>query len=265
MKSALKRIKGLLLALMYAVIYPIVGILIYFLYALWYNIGGNLTATEIEKSANDDSFALSIIIAIVAVWIYLIICKLRRKDISEYIHTKKIPLMISVMSVVAVIGGRLIVAVYYNLVEGVALFEKSIAESAATTPNLSSGWDYVIALFGVLVVAPLFEEFLFRGLVMGELKKIMRPWAAIIIQAVLFGVLHGYLFQGVFAGFMGIFLGIIYHRTKNIGTAAVCHGIFNLTSPLMLTGLAMRGNIVFAVIGIVLMALSLFYIYANTD
>ncbi len=265
MKSVLKRVKGILLALMYAVIYPIVGNLIYLLYTLWYMVGDGLTATEVEKSANDNSFALSIIIAIIAVWVYLVIFKFRKKDISEYIHTKKIPLIIFVMSVVMAFGGRLIVAVYYNLVEGVELFEKSISEASVVTPELSTGWDYIVAVFGVLVVAPLFEEFLFRGLVMGELKKIMRPWAAIIIQAALFGVLHGFLFQSIFAAFMGVFLGIIYHKTKNIGVAAICHGVFNLTSPLMLEGLAIRGNIVFAVIGIVLVALSLFYIYANTD
>ncbi len=265
MKSAVKRVKGIFLALMYAVLYPIIRFVTYFMYILYLKLGGRLSATEIEKSANDNSFALSIIIAIVAMWIYLVICKLRKKDISEYIHTKKVPLMIFIMSAVAALGTRLIVAVYYNLIQNVEVFQKSIIESAVVEPRLYSRMDFAIAFFSVLIVAPLFEEFLFRGLIMGELKKIMRPWAAILIQAIIFGVSHGFLFQSVFAAFMGIFVGIIYHRTKNILAAAVCHGVFNFTSPLMLENLAISGSVIFTLIGIVVTGLALFYIYSNTD
>ncbi len=264
MKRAISRIKGLFFALTYAVLYPIVGFVIYLIYTQWLKMGGKLSATEIEKSANDNTFALSVIISLVSIWVYLLICKFRKKDISEYIHTRKVPLMIFLMSAVVALGTRLIVAVYYYLIQNVEVFEKSIIESAVVAPRLSTRMDFAIAFFSVLIVAPLFEEFLFRGLIMGELKKIMRPWAAILLQAIIFGVSHGLLFQSIFTAFIGIFLGIIYHRTKNIFAAAVCHGVFNFTSALMLRNLAISGSIVFAAIGIVVTGLGLFYIYANS-
>ena len=86
MKRAITRIKGILLALTYAVLYPVIGFVTYFIYAHWLKMGGRLSATEIEKSANDNTFALSVIISLVSVWIYLLICKFRKKEISEYIE-----------------------------------------------------------------------------------------------------------------------------------------------------------------------------------
>ena len=265
MNRTITRIKGVLLALAYAVIYRIIGYAISLLYTVWLKVGGNLSTTEIMKSANDNSFALSVIISLVSVWAYILLCRFRKKEISEYIHTEKIPLMLFVMSAVVALGGRLIVTVYYNLIQNVDIFRKSVIESATVEPRLYSRMDFAIAFFSILIVAPLFEEFLFRGLIMGELKKIMRPWAAILIQAVIFGVAHGFLFQSVFTGFLGILLGIVYHRTKNIFATAFCHSIFNITSSFMLKNLAFRGTIIFVTIGIVVTGLGLFYIYANTD
>ncbi len=265
MKRVLNRTKGIFLALAYAVLYPVIGFFVYLIYAQWLRMGGDLTASEIETITNNKSFALAVIISLVSVWIYLLICKLRKKEISEYIHTKKAPLMIFAMSAVVAIGTRIIVMVYYYLVQNVAVFEKSIVESASVEPRLYSRMDYAIAFFSILIVAPLFEEFLFRGFIMGELKKVMRPWAAILLQAVIFGASHGFLFQSVFAAFAGLFIGIIYHRTKNIFSAALCHSVFNFTSVFMLTGIGIQGSILFVAIGIVVTGLGLFYIYANTD
>lgn len=265
MKRVLNRTKGIFLALAYAVLYPIIGLLVYFIYTQWLKMGGELTASEIEKSTNNNAYVLSVIISLVSVWVYLLICKLRKKEISEYIHTKKVPLMMFAMSAVVAIGTRIIVMVYYYLIQNFAVFEKSIIESASVEPRLYGRMDFAIAFFSVLVVAPMFEEFLFRGFIMGELKKVMRPWAAILLQAVIFGASHGFLYQSIFAAFMGLFLGIVYHRTKNIFSTALCHSVFNYTSAFMIKGIGTQGSILLVAIGIVLTGLGLFYIYANTD
>ena len=92
MKSAVKRIKGILLALMYVAVNIVISVAIYLAYDLWHAASGRLSVTEIEKSATDNLFALTIIISIVSVWAYLLICRFRKKDISEYIKTKKVRL-----------------------------------------------------------------------------------------------------------------------------------------------------------------------------
>ena len=142
MKSAMTRIKGILLALMYAALYPIIELTAYRIYILWLHLGGGLSASEIEKIANKNSFAISIVISAVSIMIYLGICKLRKKKFSEYIQVKKTPLMIFVMAAIVAIGTRLAVEVYCTLIQSLEIFKKSIIESATVAPRLSTRLEF---------------------------------------------------------------------------------------------------------------------------
>lgn len=265
MKSAAKRIKGIVFALIYVAIYYIVSLLVYLAYSLWHITGGTLTLTEIEKSASDGSFALTVIASIICLWVYMLIAKLRRKNITEYIANRSVPPIIFVMAAVLAIGCRFLVAVYYCGAQKIEVLLKSIERAEVYSPDITGGLQLLVAMFCVIIVAPLFEEMLFRGLVMGELMKIMRPWAAITVQAILFSVAHEVLFQSIFAFAVGIVLGIVYHRTQSIKTSAICHGVFNASAVLMQESMSTVGNVVFIIAGILLITLSLFYIFANTQ
>lgn len=264
MKNAIKRIKVILLAASYVLIHYLISITAVSIYTMW-NMAKGITIAEAEKNANEGAFALSVIASIICVWIYMLIYKLKHKDISEYVPSRKVPTIILMMSGCLAIGMRLLVAVYYALVQKVEIFEKSIQEATLLSPDITTIAQALIAVFSILVVAPLFEEFLFRGLVMGELLTIMRPWAAITLQALLFGIAHGVLFQSVFAFAVGIVLGIVYYRTRSIKAASVCHSMFNASAVLMQESMSVPTVLLFSAAGIILSALSLFYIFANTE
>lgn len=264
MKSTVKRIKIILLAASYVLIHYIVSFATATIYTIW-NMAKGLTIAEAERSAIAGSYALSVIASIVTAWIYMLIYKLRRKNVSEYVPNKKVPPIIIMMSGCLAIGTRLLVSVYSFLVRDVDIFEKSIQKAAELSPDVTTVAQTLIAAFSIMIVAPLFEEFLFRGIVMGELLKIMRPWAAITLQAILFGIAHGVLFQSVFAIAVGIVLGIVYYRTESIKAAAVCHGIFNASAVLAMGTESGAVIVLFSLAGIILSVLSLFYIFANTQ
>lgn len=265
MKRTAKRIKGILLALTYVAIYYIVSLFVYLAYYLWHIMDGRLSVTEIEKSANDGSFALTVIASIICLWLYMLIGKLRRRDITEYIQNRSVPPIICIMAASLAVGCRFLVAVYYCSAQKIDVLLKSIERAEATSPEMNGALQILVALFGVIIVAPLFEEVLFRGLVMGELKKIMRPWAAITLQAILFGVAHGVLFQSIFAFAVGIVLGIVYHHTQSIKTAVICHSVFNFSTVLMQEDMSLIGNVIFITAGILLTTLSIFYIISNSE
>ena len=264
MKSAVKRIKVILLVSFYVLLQYIVSVSAAVIYIIW-NMAKGLTIAQAQKCAIEGAFALTVIASIVTVWIYMLIYKFRKKDISEYVPNKKVPMIIIMMSGCLAIGMRFLVAAYYYLVQNVGIFEKSIQRATEISPELTTVVQVFVAVFGTIIVAPLFEEFLFRGLVMSELLKIMRPWASIILQAILFAVAHGGLFQGMFTFVVGIVLGIIYYRTRSINATVVCHSIFNLSAVLMLEDMTGPTIVLFSVAGIIISALSMFYIFANTQ
>lgn len=264
MKSAVKRIKGILSSLMYVAVYYAVSLLVYAVYYIWNITGGRLSAAEIEKNANNGSFALTVITSIICLWIYMLLGKIRKKPLSGMVADRSVPPIIYFMAATLAIGCRFLVAVYYSASQKIELLHNSIERASESAPDINSAAQMLIAIFCVIVIAPLFEELLFRSLVMGELMKIMRPWAAITFQAIVFGAAHGVLFQSVFAFSVGIVLGLVYYRTQSIKTAAVCHGVFNFSTVFMMENMSVIGNIIFITAGILLSALSLFYIFANT-
>lgn len=92
-----------------------------------------------------------------------------------------------------------------------------------TAPNTACG---VILFVQMAILAPLIEEFWFRGMVLESL----RPYGngvAIFISAFLFGLTHANFAQFFYATIFGVFLGYIAVSTRSVVTTTVIHAIFN--------------------------------------
>lgn len=78
----------------------------------------------------------------------------------------------------------------------------------------------------VAIIGPIFEELLFRKLIIGRLATYGQK-SAIIISALLFGLLHGNLAQFFYATLFGIILGHIYCCTGKLRYTIAIHIGFN--------------------------------------
>ena len=94
----------------------------------------------------------------------------------------------------------------------------------------SVGFDdvsVVLAAYSVLV-APICEELIFRGVTMHYAKRAMPFVLANIFQALLFGIYHMNVLQGVYAFFVGLILGYICEKGGSIILAILFHICFNI-------------------------------------
>ncbi len=85
----------------------------------------------------------------------------------------------------------------------------------------------VATFIQVAFIAPLFEELIFRGLI---LKRALRKWNvvfSVVMTAALFGILHMSVVQGISAAAAGIVLCIFYVRRKSVGLNILAHSIYN--------------------------------------
>jgi sodium transport system permease protein len=80
------------------------------------------------------------------------------------------------------------------------------------------------------VIPALCEELCFRGFGLAGMLKIGRPWVAVIVTAVLFGMSHGILQQSLAASVMGIVLGILAWRTGSVLPGILFHVTHNSLS-----------------------------------
>ncbi len=132
------------------------------------------------------------------------------------------------------LSGQALFQILAQLMEWIAnSFGFSILESM----EMAAGMEDTFSMFlYVGLFAPVFEEILFRGLVL----RILEPYGkkfAIFASALLFGLFHGNLIQTPFAFAVGLVLG--YAAVEySIGWAMVLHMINNLVLGDMLGRLA---------------------------
>ena len=95
-------------------------------------------------------------------------------------------------------------------------------------------WRLLIIIMTV-VLAPLSEELLFRGLIQSSLRRFLKsPWAAIVVTSVLFGVVHLPLWSALLPlAVFGVLLGYSYERTGKLLPAIVAHAVFNAANILV--------------------------------
>jgi len=88
----------------------------------------------------------------------------------------------------------------------------------------------ILAFITIVVLAPLLEELLFRGIILDGYLKNYSPVNSILISAFLFALIHGNLAQGIGAFVMGIVMGLLYWRTKSLLLCIALHFTNNLTA-----------------------------------
>lgn len=85
----------------------------------------------------------------------------------------------------------------------------------------------VITMTYAVLLGPVVEELTFRGLTYNYARTFMPAMAANVVQAFLFGVLHGNMLQGAFAFVLGLLLGYVYEKYNNLLVTMILHMLYN--------------------------------------
>jgi membrane protease YdiL (CAAX protease family) len=101
----------------------------------------------------------------------------------------------------------------------------------------------VAIIISAIVLAPLFEEFFFRGMIQSAVResletlqpalKIRNRWIAIVFTSLIFTMVHGALWLAPPIFFLSLCIGYAYERTRNLWTSIIVHASFNAASVAM--------------------------------
>lgn len=247
-------IKKIALALFYILVY----------FAFLYILSGQVML--LEEDAENYREVVTILAALASMGIYLVVLYLRGIRLKSYVRFKSITLIDAALALTLALGFRTLTGAYLMWSEeSVPLLQQSI-ENAQRSYNFNTMTTVcaVSVVLSVCVVAPFFEEFLFRGMVMKELSGAMPGFFAVLLQALLFGLAHTALVQAVFSAVYAVILGAVYLKSKNISIVILSHMFFNMSSALEVKNADMVTQMF--VSGLVLTGVSVwffFYIYGR--
>ena len=100
-------------------------------------------------------------------------------------------------------------------------FLKSVFSSIITPDDLAG------SMILAMVVAPIGEEILFRGVMLRGFRSVYGPTKGVLYSALLFGLVHLNPYQFVAGFLLGLFLGFLYVRTDSLVLPVIAHAVYN--------------------------------------
>ncbi|MGB5811961.1 MAG: CPBP family intramembrane glutamic endopeptidase [Polyangiales bacterium] len=157
----------------------------------------------------------------------------REESFLETVHVK--PLVGGLVALCFVLGVSLqfSFAEIYNL--GQEIWPTSFDELSRRYRllNPTTWWGGVSILLGLVLVAPVSEELVFRGWLLPMLKARYGTVAALLWSSILFGLVHREPSAIIYATLGGLILGVIALRTQSTLASIAVHAGVNAT-PLLL-------------------------------
>ncbi len=96
--------------------------------------------------------------------------------------------------------------------------------------NISINFDQTLTfkVISSLVLAPLLEELLFRGIIQEYLCRKNGFILSVLITSFLFSVHHLTISQLVYTFLAGVYFGILYYKTQSLSYSIIAHSFYNL-------------------------------------
>ena len=105
-----------------------------------------------------------------------------------------------------------------------------LQQSIQTLQNSPSVESRVYLAILAVIVAPITEEVMFRGILYPYIRHLGYRRIAMLGTAIVFGAIHFNMMHFVPLTFLGVVLAWLYETTDNLLAPIIAHGVFNLTN-----------------------------------
>ena len=166
------------------------------------------------------------------------------KDLKIIFIYKKLNFSFIVKSLIYILSTRMIYYIIYFIFDNAFLFNffKYFNDVLTGKKNITI-YDILILekslrpcfepfmFIATVIISPIFEEILYRGLMYNKLKEISNAFIGVLISSILFALLHipkyGFGINTFFLFLVGILLTYCYEKTDNIYVPIFVHSINN--------------------------------------
>ncbi|MBQ3093939.1 MAG: CPBP family intramembrane metalloprotease [Clostridia bacterium] len=180
--------------------------------------------------SNDTLSWVSLISGVLAALTLWLVWWLQGSNLWAQANVRRIRPTGVVFSATMGVGVCLLVTVAMGLIPWPASWMETYTEMAG---EISGGWSVISAL-ATVVVAPVVEELVFRGIAYTSLKSVMPRWLAAVLVSATFGLLHGTAIWFSYTFVLGFVMIFVYEQTKSLWGSIALHAAFNIVGQLPL-------------------------------
>lgn len=222
---------------------------------------------DLEAVLNDTlmpSYILYVILTFFAAWI---IHAIFRRKFFERLSFNRTSFLYIAVSFLAGCSLQMPISFIITLLENTGIAPDIFEQYSDHIEQLMNNQNLLLQVIAIGILAPFIEEIIFRGLILNTLKKNIPVPAAIIIQALLFGIVHLNVVQGTYAFLVGILMGVIAVWFDSLFVSISLHMGMNL-SGIMLSalgsGMSDIAGISLLIVSFVLLPLCTVFLYQKS-
>lgn len=189
------------------------------------SIDMELLTAKVMDVVMPQAMTLTLISSILTLLILGLVFLIRKKNFLEETSIRSMPVSGIVPVALAAVGFNIVVSKLLQIIP----FPESWIESYQQNSSMIGAGNMAVAWIATVIVAPILEEIVFRGLIYTRLKQGMAAVAAAVIASLLFALSHGTIVWGIYTFLLSMILIWTFERFQSL-TANICfHFFFNLT------------------------------------
>lgn len=208
-------------------VYIGVMLVVMFCFAVYASATKTASAEELEQFVNDHLLLMTTIIDAILIPVFYLMWRLDR---DKY-PLKQVDMPDFSWAVLALIGASVCVGLNYFL--NMFMPKEILNTFEETSEVLWNDDTSILSFVSVVLVAPLTEELMFRGLIYTRLRLMLKAPYTILITAFLFGLFHENLLQFIYAFVIGLILAYMMEAYRNLWAPIMVHAAANLISWLL--------------------------------
>lgn len=151
-----------------------------------------------------------------------------KKNYFREVGFTKAPLSVCAVSVVFGAALNRIVTYIVNFIPWPDFFVNSFKWTYGQLSD--DGNPLYIVILCTVVMAPIAEEFLFRGIACSRLSPAFPRAAVVVFSSLVFGIVHGTPIAMIYASAFGVVQAFVFLRHRSLYPVMLSHLAFNLTA-----------------------------------
>lgn len=193
-----------------------------------YLTGQNAEAADFFENSSLAIGLNALVFTVLNVTIALTGCRIMKTPVQSLFRTKDFSIGKAARYAVTGISLQCVAGIAYNILEFL-LSNAGTKLGQMDTSYTSSPKSIIMMVLYMCILAPITEELLFRGFLMKTLSRVGTRFA-IVISAMLFGLMHGNIAQMLLGFLVGLYLGKIDVRHNSLLPSIIVHMAINVNA-----------------------------------
>ncbi|GKX30617.1 hypothetical protein SH1V18_30970 [Vallitalea longa] len=261
----MNRFRAFFNSIVFVIISKLIQILAVFIAGIYFTVRFPMVRDnkqDLNSFFESNSLLITLIAWVVTFSVFLIIYLVSKKNMAyETKLDKGLSIKMVIICIICGIGINISIDGILTLINIYDLVPKYEQLMTSISNN-----EFYATIICVGILSPIFEELLYRGIILNKLRTGFSVFGAVMIQAIFFGIGHMNLVQGTYAFLIGIIFGYVVIWTGSLYSSIILHITINVLSAVItnvqIQNMDFNYLITIIVTGVLLTIIGLRIIYA---